>query len=123
MTSSHYLLRAVRFGPLVPARLWWCDHGPDDPADNKLDRGRLSVYPRADIAGVEVEPEQITDRQHRPATHWAALQTITEAEYRYQIARLRWAERSAPDDATLRPRRAVDPASVPVPDFTREQTL
>lgn len=121
MTASYYLLRAVRHGPLVPARLWLCDHGPDDPPDNKLDRGRLSRYPRADIAGTEVEPERITDRAHRPISHWSALQPVTETEYFYQIARLRWAEGSAPADPTLRPRHKVDPASVPMPSFERER--
>lgn len=116
----YYLVRQVRFGPLVPARLRWLDHAPEDPAENKLDRGRLSIVVCADIAGTEVEPEQITDREHRPASHWGALQPITETEYRYQLTRLRWAEAHRPEDAALRPRRAVDPATVPIPDFTRE---
>lgn len=119
----YYLLRAVRQGPLVPARLHWIDHEPGEPS-NLREGSRWPVYiPCADIAGVECEPEQITDRLHRPATHWGALQTITEAGYRYEIARLRWAERAAPADPTLRPRRKVDPAGVPLPSFERERSL
>ncbi len=117
----HFLLRMIRGGPLVPARLWWCDHDPADPS-NKLDRGRLSVYPRADIAGVEYDPQELLDwwLHGVPATHWRYPQTITEGEYRYQMARLRWAERAAPTDPTLKPRRAVAVENVPMPDFTRE---
>ena len=120
MTPRYFLMRAVRHGPLVPARLRWLDHAPEDPDENKLDRGRLSIVVCADIAGAEVEPERILDREHRPASHWGALHPITETEYRYQISRLRWAEVHRPDDAAMRPRRAVDPASVPIPDFSRE---
>src|SRR5580704_5444287 len=111
----HYLMRQVRFGPLVPARLRYIDHEPGEPS-NKREGSRWPVYlVCADVAGVEVEPEQIADRMHREPSHWAALQPITEAEYLYQMARLRWAERSAPDDPTLRSRRKVDPASVALP--------
>jgi hypothetical protein len=120
MTPRHFLLRAVRHGPLVPARLYWLDHEPGCP-ENKREGSRWPVYIQcADIAGVEVEPERVTDRMHRPDSHWGALQTITETEYRYRLARLRWAERGAPDDPTLRPTRKVDPARVPMPSFERE---
>jgi hypothetical protein len=119
----HFLMREVRFGPLVPARLYWLDHEPGEPS-NKREGSRWPVYIAcADVAGVEVEPERITDRMHRPASHWGALQPIAEADYRYQLARLRWAEGSAPDDPTLRSRRKVDPASVKLPTFEREQSL
>lgn len=120
---AHYLMRQVRLGPLVPARLHWLDHEPGVP-ENKREGSRWPVLILcADIAGVEVEPEQITDRGHRPAAHWGALQSITEAAYRYEIARLRWAEGSAPADPALRPRRKVDPASVAMPSFERERTI
>lgn len=126
----HFLMRQRRDGPLVPARLWWCDHDPADP-ENKLDRGRLSVYPRADIAGNEVDPERIFERTYggseaRPAispTHWKYPKPITEAEYRFQFDRMRWAERNRPDDPTLRPKAAVDPREAPLPNFERENAL
>ncbi len=116
----HFMLRAVRFGPLVPARLWFCDHDPADPS-NKLDRGRLSVYPRADMAGVECDPDELRDWWLCVAPgHWRYPQPVTEVEYRYQLAKIRWAETARPGDPALRPRAKVDPAQLPLPDFSRE---
>src|SRR5688500_18211232 len=43
LPPRYYLLRLVRRGPLVPGRLRWLDHAPEDPEWNKLDRGRLSI--------------------------------------------------------------------------------
>lgn len=125
--ARHFLLRQVRGGPLVPARLWWCDHEPGEP-ENKLDRGRLSPFPRADIAGLEVDPQLIFDRtfsatDHRPGidpNHWKYPVPITEAEYRYQFDRMRWAELHAPRDPTLTPKRRVDPSQFELPNFDRE---
>jgi len=116
----YFMLRVTRLGPLVPARLRWLDHAPEDPPDNKLDRGRLSVFPCVDVAGAEVPPEQLTERMHRGPGHWKYAEPISEREYRYQVSRLDWARRHRPQDPTLRPRRVVDPADVPLPDFTRE---
>lgn len=131
MRAWHFVLRVARHGPLVPARLFWCDHGPDDPPENKLDRGRLSLYPRADIAGVEVEPELLADRLYsmadptpaHPPTHWRFAKAISEAEYRWRLDSLRWAEQNRPDDPGLKPRRRLAAADVEVPDFSREEAL
>jgi len=131
MMAWHFVLRAVRHGPLLPARLWFCDHGPDDPPENRLDRGRLSLYPRADIAGLEVDPERLADRlwsltdprPAQPPSHWRYAKQISEAEYRWRLDSLRWAEQHRPDDPGLRPRRPVAAADVAVPDFTREEAL
>jgi hypothetical protein len=130
MRARHFVLRAVRHGPLLPARLWWCDHDPADP-ENKLDRGRLSLYPRADVAGVEVPPEQLADRlfsmtDPRPAhppTHWRFAKAISEAEYRWRLDSLRWAEQHRPDDPVLQPRKKLAAADLPLPDFERENAL
>jgi hypothetical protein len=127
----HFLLRVARYGPLVPARLWWCDQGPDDPPENKLDRGRLSLYPRADIAGVEVEPELLGDRlcsltDPRPAnpiTHWRYAKPIGAEEYRRRFDALRRVEALRPDDPLLQTRRRLAAADVEVPDFSREEAL
>lgn len=147
---AHFMLRAVRGGPLVPARLWLSDYEPEVP-ENKLDRGRLSPYPRADIAGVEVPPEQLLDRlgiwprrgdgtllpheaiaaladptqqTPRPIGHWAYAEPITKAEYDYQLLRLRWAQQHRPDDPALTPRQKIDSKQLPLPNFDREhQTL
>lgn len=118
----HFLLRLTRLGPLVPARLRWLDHAPEDPAWNKLDRWPVYVL-CADIAGVDVPPEDITERAHIKLGHWKWPQPITEAEYRYRMARLRWAEGARPDDPTLAPRRAVDPEQIEMPSFGKENGL
>lgn len=119
----HFLLRLRRRGPLVPARLHWIDHAPGDPQDNKLDRGRLSIVVCADIAGAEVPPEELLERLHIRPGHWKYPEPISHAEYRYQLARLQWAAQHRLDDPALRPRRAVDPAQVALPDFSREKAM
>ena len=130
MKARHFVLRVVRGGPLVPARLWFCDSEPGVP-ENKLDRGRLSLYPRADIGGVEVEPEQLADRlfsmtDPRPAhppTHWRYAKPIAAEEYRWRFDALRRVEELRPDDPLLRTRRRLAAADVEVPDFSREEEL
>lgn len=112
----------MRDGPLVPARLWWCDHEPGEPA-NTLDRGMLSVFPRADIADAEVPPEQLVERTWAPLGHWKYARPISEDEYRYQVERLRWAERNKPDEPGLKPRRPVASAQLALPNFDRENAL
>ena len=130
MRVRYFLLRVTRYGPLVPARLWWCDSEPGVP-DNKLDRGRLSLYPRADIGGLEVEPELLADRlfsmtDPRPAhppTHWRFAKAITAEEYRWRFDALRRVEELRPDDPRLKTRRRLAAADVEVPDFSREEAL
>jgi hypothetical protein len=117
------MLRVVRTGPLVPARLRWLDHAPDDPPENKLDRGRLSIVCVAEIAGADTPPEVVLERLYRGPGHWKYAEPISEAEYQYQLQRLRWAVRHRPAEPGLRPRRKVDPAELPLPDFTRENAL
>lgn len=121
--TQHYMLRLTRLGPLVPARIRWIDHAPQDPPENKLDRGRLSVLSVVDIAGVEVPPEELTERFNWPVGHWKFAQAIDEARYRFEFARLRWVERNRPTDPVLTPRRAVDPAQMVLPSFERENAI
>jgi hypothetical protein len=142
----HYLIRLRRDGPLVPARLRWLDHEPGEP-DNKLDRGSLVPFPAVDIAGKDVEPEVLIERvilqpNRRgdmlkqpaalladflaapsgavPLTHWRYAQPISEAEYRHQLKLRGWAQTYRPSHPVLQPRQRVDPAQLPIPDFTRE---
>jgi hypothetical protein len=126
----HFLMRVRRDGPLVPARIWLCDHEPASP-ENKLDRGRLSVYPRADVGGLEVDPERLFDRlmsstdwqPAHPITHWRYAQPITETEYAYRVRQLQWASAHKPDDPGLRPKTPLKPSQLQLPDFTRENSL
>jgi len=149
MRARYFLMRVTRYGPLVPARLFWCDHGPDDPPENRLDRGRLSLYPRADIAGVEADPDILLDRlgfrrrgdsgslpsevlpalanpkrlTPRPLEHWAYTKPISEAEYRWRFDALRRVEALRPDDPLLKTRRRLAAADVEVPSFARENEI
>lgn len=146
---AYYLLRVRRDGPLVPARFWLCDHDPADPA-NKLDRGRLSPYPRAEIAGREVEPEVLLDRigiwarrgdrillpfevvaaladptqqTPRPEGHWAHATLIPKAEYDYRLAHIEWLRRHRPADPRVHPNRPLKPSELPLPSFEREHAI
>lgn len=127
--AAYFVLRARRDGPLVPARIWLCDHDPADP-ENKLDRGRLSIYLRADIAGEEVDPQRFLEERLcadwtplQAPGHWRYAQSITEAEYRYLIARRDWAAKHRPaDPAAMRPRQRIDTAQMALPSFERENT-
>lgn len=122
----HYMMRRRRGGPLVPARLWQCDHEPGEP-ENVLDR---PPYWRADIGDTEVDPHEVLDRCWSPTAkdlrpgypprHWKYAAPITEARYRQEIERLRWAETHRPTDPGLQANRRVDPRQTPLPNFTRE---
>jgi hypothetical protein len=129
--ARHFRLRLRRGGPLVPARIRWLDFAPEDPEWNKLDRGRLSIITVVDIAGELRPPEELLERLYSATdsrsaiapTHWKFCERITEAQYEVEFARIRWAERHRPSDPVLKPRRKVDPAQIPMPDFTRENSI
>lgn len=129
--ARHFRLRLRRGGPLVPARIRLLDYAPEDPPENKLDRGRLSIVTVVDIAGELRPPEELLDRLYSatdsrsaiPPTHWKFAERITEAQYEVEFARMRWAERHRPTDPVLKPRHKVDPAQIPMPDFARENAL
>lgn len=146
---AHFLMRSTRRGPLVPARLWLCDFEPGCP-ENILDRGRLTPYPRADVAGIEVPPEQVLDRlgiwrrrgdilllpheavealadDHkrtpRPVGHWAYAEPITAQRYAAEVRKLQWASAHKPDAPGLRPKSPVKPKQLELPNFDRENSL
>ncbi len=119
----YFMLRVRRDGPLVPAHLWWCDHEPGEPENKRYGSRWPELYPCADIAGAEVPPEDLIERLWWPSTHWKCPQPISETEYRYQLQRIIWAERNRVDEPALRPRRALDPAQLPLPDFERENAI
>lgn len=143
------MLRVRRDGPLTPARFWLDDAEPGVP-DNKLDRGRLSPYPRAEIAGREVAPERLLDRlgiwrrrgdgtllahevvaaladpsqqTPRPVGHWGYAEPISAAEYGYRVAHLAWLRAHKPNDPRAHPDRPMKPSELPMPNFEREQSL
>lgn len=95
-----WMMRARRNGPEVPASIGQIDHEPGDP-ENKLDTGPVFI---ASIGLRDVDPFDVWWRSKRP---------ISEAEFRYQMARLTWARDYDPSQPELNPRRAVDLGALP----------
>ena len=118
MTARHYVLRLVRGGPLVPARLQEINTEPNEP-DNHRDRWP-ALLQVVDVAGEVVPPEELTERFHWAPGHWKSLTPISRAEYDHRLAMMRWAERNSPDDPRLKARRRVDREKMPLPRFDRE---
>jgi hypothetical protein len=144
---AYFMLRVRRDGPLVPAKLWFdhCEPG----TDNRLDRGRLSPYPRAEIAGREGDPQRLLDRlgiwrrrgdlpmlphevvaaladpalrTPRPVGHWAYAEPISAGEYQYRVSHLEWTRAYHPTDPRGFPNEKVKPAELPL-DFSQERAL
>jgi hypothetical protein len=125
--TGYWLMQVVRGGPLTPARLRVLDHAPDDPPWNKLDRGNLSHVLCADVGGEPVPPEIITDRflsptdwrSHKLPSHWKFMQPISEREFSFRVAEIRWAKEHAPREAIAEPRQTIDLFQTPPPFFLR----
>lgn len=140
------MLRAVRGGPEVCARLWLCDHEPGAP-DNRMDRPYwqaqigLDFIPPARVWGmvefVEATPEQqallanppLSSRGTRdgrkpgfttaPMAKWKQLRArrISAAEYEAELIWHGWASRNAPDHPDFTWRKPIDKALAPIPRF------
>jgi hypothetical protein len=98
---GYWLMRAVKGGPLVPARIWICDHEPHFP-ENKLTREFLA----AQIAGRWVEVEKVWHSRGK---------AIDEREYQWRLAEIEWAMKYAPTDPLANPWKPVDLKDVPLP--------
>lgn len=118
IAPRYFMLRLRRDGPLVPARIIEIDHEPGEP-DNPRDRWPATLC-CVDIAGEVRPPEELTERFFAPMSHWKYAEPVSETEYRYQLTRLRWAEKNRPSDPALQPRRKIDPRQVVLPSFARE---
>jgi hypothetical protein len=95
------MVRLTRYGPEIPASITRIDHEPGDP-DNKLDTGPIFV---ANIGLKEVDPLRVW---------WMARRRrISEAEHRYQMARLAWMRDYDPFRPEMVPTEPVDLASLP----------
>lgn len=101
---GHWLVRLVRGGPLVPARIFWAQttHEPGNP-ENLMER---SPFLAAEVGGDVVEVDSVWHRRGTP---------ITEAEYRYRLAEMQWATEHAPAEAIAKPRQPVDFTAIPLP--------
>lgn len=101
----HVLIKMVKRGPHVAARIFWCDHEPGFP-DNKLDRWPVPFL-AAEIDGRPAAVERV----------WHAVweQKITESEYRFRVADSEHAKRWRPNEAIAQPTKPVDLRSLPIP--------
>lgn len=99
-----WVVRLVRGGPAIPARIFWAQttHEPGNP-ENVMDRPRFLA---AEIGGEVAEVDDVWLRRGTP---------ITEAEYRFRVADMRWAREHAPTEAVAKPRQRVDFAALPLP--------
>lgn len=132
-----WMVRCCRDCPMVPARVYWCDHEPDIE-DNKVDQpylqGQLGLelHDPADIwlmlEFCESTPEQqrllaeppLSARDPRgqrdrgfvtaPMAKWKQdrARRITAEEHAYQIADLAWAKEHAPDEPKASPHKRID---------------
>jgi uncharacterized caspase-like protein len=143
-----WMVRCCRHCPEVAARIFLADHEPGLP-ENKIDQpywqGQLGLD-LVDPARIwqmvwfcEASPEEkarladppLSDRAPRsrrlPALTTAPLakwkqeraRRIVEFTFDAQIAWLRWAEKNAPNHPEFIYRKPVDPAAVPIPQFSR----
>lgn len=96
-----WLVRLVRGGPLVPARIFWCDHEPGEP-DNKLDQPFLD----AEINGKRVDPLKLWEMRGR---------AVPLNEIAYRDALRKWAQENAPDDPAANPDQPIDHLTVKPP--------
>lgn len=101
--EGHWLVRLVKGGPLVPARIARVQTTHDPVTGEPMDR---SPHWHAEIAGEVVAVDDVWHRRGQP---------ITEAEYRYRLADMAWAAEHAPTEPVARPRQRVDFATMPIP--------
>jgi hypothetical protein len=96
-----------KYGPLCPAAIV-IEHTTVDPSDeqNLMDR---SPFYAAYLAGQVVSVWTLLQRAHTEPERFVRLeQEIDEAEYRYRLAEMHWANEHRPDEPAGRPKRAVD---------------
>lgn len=102
---GYFLIRLVRHGPMIAARIYWCDHEPGNP-ENKLDRWPIPFL-AGEVAGEDVDPLGIWLARDRTP--------IDSAEYRFRDADRRWVEEFAPHEPLAKPLRKADLMQAPLP--------
>lgn len=103
---GYWLIRLVKGGPRVAARIWWVETvvDPDFP-ENRMD-GTRSPFFAAEIDGAPADL----------ITVWMGrLQSISEQEYRFRVADSAWARQHKPDEPIANPRRRIDLMTAPLP--------
>lgn len=101
--------RLVKGGPFVPARIW--TYQPTD------DEG--------DLVGDEVMQCEVNGAYADPVEAWSWIcgNPITEADFNYLTAALKWSAEHAPDEPMANVKQKIDWLKVPTPTFEKEPTL
>ena len=102
--AGQWMIRCCRRCPPVAARIALCHHEPGLP-DNPVDQPYLQGQVGLDL----VDPVEIWHRRGHP---------ISEAEWHYQIAILKWLADNRPTDPRVRYREPVDLAAIPIPRWS-----
>lgn len=103
--AGFYRTKLVKGGPWVPVRIWY---GPplDPETGEELDR---SPRWQALVNGEEVDgPNEV-----EWVWVWCSNKGITEAEYRYMLAKKEHAEKFAPELPEASPREKIDLNKLP----------
>ena len=100
--------RLVKGGPFVPARIWM--YQPTDES--------------GDLIGDEVMQCEVNGQFADPHAQWSWLcgEPITEQEFNYLTAALKWSAENAPNEPMANPRQPIDWLKVPTPPFERNTT-
>jgi hypothetical protein len=90
-------MRMVKGGPRVPAAIYVV-HTTAEPGEesNRMDR---SPFIAAFVAGEPVAMDDVWLHRGEP---------ITEADYNFRVADMRWAQQHAPDEPQAQPRAKID---------------
>jgi hypothetical protein len=96
------MIRCCRRCPEVAARIWFCqvEPGTDNPVDQPYLQGQIGL-------GL-VPPTDVWHRRGRP---------ISEREFDFQIAWLKWAEGNAPNDPRFTYRKPAAIEAIAIPRF------
>lgn len=104
-----YLLRTVKGGPLVPARITY-EPTRDPETGEPLDR---SWYWRAEIAGKQLADPAIDFLEAKVDQVWWRGKPIGLAEFRYRMDSLAWARQHDEHAPEARPYEPIDLNSSP----------
>ena len=99
-----WVLKAVKHGPRVPARIFWTENEPGEP-ENHLDRGGKLIL-TGEIAGRTVDPERIWHTRG---------EEISEGEFAFRMAEIAWCKKHAPSDPLANPWEPVEFNNIPLP--------
>lgn len=96
-----WMVKLTKNGAEVPASIFWCDHEPGLP-ENKVDQPYLD----GEAAGERIPPEDVWHRRGR---------SITEDEYRFQLADVLYCKQHLPSDPKANPKEKVNLRQVALP--------